>query len=82
MESAADTPVAGSGRRELPAALDGKCLTSFGWTPIRYRNAVVNLKHRFCAEAHVYATSENRIEQVDWGRASHLVREWRQRPET
>ena len=43
-------------------------LTSFDWTPIRYRNVIGILKNPFYAGAYVYGKSEKRIELID-GRA-------------
>jgi excisionase family DNA binding protein len=52
----------------FPRPSDGKRLTSFEWTPIRYRNVIGLLKNPFYAGAYVYGKSEKRIELVD-GRA-------------
>lgn len=52
----------------FPRPSDGKRLTSFNWTPIRYRNVIALLKNPFYAGAYVYGKSEKRIELVD-GRA-------------
>ncbi len=52
----------------FPRPSDGKRLTSFDWTPIRYRNVIALLKNPFYAGAYVYGKSEKRIELVD-GRA-------------
>jgi excisionase family DNA binding protein len=52
----------------FPRPSDGKRLTSFDWTPIRYRNVIGLLKNPFYAGAYVYGKSEKRIELVD-GRA-------------
>ena len=47
---------------------DGKKMTSFEWTPIRYRNVISVLKNPFYAGAYAYGKSEHRTEIVD-GRA-------------
>jgi hypothetical protein len=52
----------------FPRPSDGKRLSSFDWTPIRYRNVIALLKNPFYAGAYVYGKSEKRIELVD-GRA-------------
>jgi excisionase family DNA binding protein len=52
----------------FPRPSDGKRLTSFDWTPIRYRNVIALLKNPFYAGAYVYGKSEKRIAVVD-GRA-------------
>ncbi|WP_404386335.1 recombinase family protein [Caenispirillum salinarum] len=52
----------------FPRPSDGKRLTSFDWTPIRYRNVIGVLKNPFCAGAYAYGKSEKRIAIVD-GRA-------------
>jgi excisionase family DNA binding protein len=52
----------------FPRPCDGKRLTSFDWTPIRYRNVIGLLKNPFHAGAYVYGKSEKRIAVVD-GRA-------------
>ena len=52
----------------FPRPSDGKRLTSFAWTPIRYRNVIGLLKNPFYAGAYVYGKSEKRIAVVD-GRA-------------
>ncbi len=52
----------------FPRPSDGKRLTSFDWTAIRYRNVIGMLKNSFYAGAYVYGKSEKRIELVD-GRA-------------
>lgn len=52
----------------FPRPSNGKRLTSFDWTPIRYRNVIGLLKNPFYAGAYVYGKSEKRIEMVD-GRA-------------
>src|SRR5215203_1872817 len=49
----------------FPRPSDGKRLTSFDWTPIRYRNVIGLLKNPFYAGAYVYGKSEKRIEIVD-----------------
>ena len=52
----------------FPRPSDGKRLTSFDWTPIRYRNVIGLLKNPFYAGVYVYGKSEKRITVVD-GRA-------------
>jgi excisionase family DNA binding protein len=52
----------------FPRPSDGKRLTSFAWTPIRYRNVIGLLKNPFYAGAYAYGKSEKRIALVD-GRA-------------
>jgi excisionase family DNA binding protein len=52
----------------FPRPSDGKRLTSFDWTPIRYRNVIGLLKNPFYAGAYVYGKSEKRIELIN-GRA-------------
>jgi len=52
----------------FPRPSDGKRLTSFDWTPIRYRNVIGLLKNPFYAGAYVYGKSEKRVVVVD-GRA-------------
>ena len=52
----------------FPRPSDGKRLTSFAWTPIRYRNVIGLLKNPFYAGTYVYGKSEKRVAVVD-GRA-------------
>ncbi|WGF90833.1 recombinase family protein [Marinivivus vitaminiproducens] len=52
----------------FPRPSDGKRLTSFDWTPIRYRNVIGILKNPFYAGTYVYGKSEKRVAVVD-GRA-------------
>lgn len=52
----------------FPRPSDGERLTSFDWTPIRYRNVIALLKNPFYAGAYVYGKSEKRVAVVD-GRA-------------
>jgi excisionase family DNA binding protein len=52
----------------FPRPSDGKRMTSFEWTPIRYRNVIALLKNPFYAGAYVYGKSEKRVAIVD-GRA-------------
>ena len=52
----------------FPRPSEGKRLTSFDWTPIRYGNVIGLLKNPFYAGAYAYGKSEKRIELVD-GRA-------------
>jgi excisionase family DNA binding protein len=47
-------------RIHFPRPSDGKRLTSFDWTPIRYRNVISVLKNPFYAGAYVYGKSEKR----------------------
>ncbi len=49
----------------FPRPSDGKKLTSFDWTPIRYRNVMSVLKNPFYAGAYVYGKSEARTTLVD-----------------
>ena len=51
--------------RSLPRPSDGKKLTSFDWTPIRYRNVISVLKNPFYAGAYAYGKGEKRTEIVD-----------------
>jgi DNA invertase Pin-like site-specific DNA recombinase len=48
----------------FPRPSDGKRLTSFDWTPIRYRNIISVLKNPFYAGAYAYGKSEKRTELV------------------
>lgn len=52
----------------FPRPSDGKRLTSFDWTPIRYRNVIALLKNPFYAGTYVYGKSEKRVAVID-GRA-------------
>lgn len=52
----------------FPRPSDGRRLTSFDWTPIRYRNVIGLLKTPFYAGAYAYGKSEKRVTLVD-GRA-------------
>ena len=52
----------------FPRPTDGHSLTSFDWTPVRYRNVISVLKNPFYAGVYVYGKSETRTEIVD-GRA-------------
>lgn len=52
----------------FPRPSDGKRLTSFDWTPIRYRNVIGLLKNPFYAGAYIYGKSEKRVAVID-GRA-------------
>ncbi len=52
----------------FPRPSDGRTLTHFDWTPIRYRNVISVLKNPFYAGAYVYGKSGKRMEIVD-GRA-------------
>jgi len=51
-----------------PRPCDGRRMTSFDWTPIRYRNVIAVLKNPFYAGAYAYGKSEKRTEIID-GRA-------------
>jgi excisionase family DNA binding protein len=52
----------------FPRPSDGKRMTSFEWTPIRYRNVIALLKNPFYAGAYAYGKSEKRVAVID-GRA-------------
>ena len=52
----------------FPRPSDGKRMTAFDWTPIRYRNVISLLKNPFYAGAYAYGKTVNRTEIVD-GRA-------------
>src|ERR1700744_1226986 len=52
----------------FPRPSDGKRMTKFDWTPIRYRNVISVLKNPFYAGAYAYGKSVNRTQIVD-GRA-------------
>jgi hypothetical protein len=52
----------------FPRPSDGKRMTAFDWTPIRYRNVISVLKNPFYAGAYAYGKSVNRTQIVD-GRA-------------
>ena len=52
----------------FPRPSDGKRMTTFDWTPIRYRNVISVLKNPFYAGAYAYGKSVNRTRIVD-GRA-------------
>jgi DNA invertase Pin-like site-specific DNA recombinase len=52
----------------FPRPSDGKRMTAFEWTPIRYRNVISLLKNPFYAGAYAYGKSEKRVAMVD-GRA-------------
>jgi len=52
----------------FPRPSDGKRMTAFDWSPIRYRNVISLLKNPFHAGAYAYGKSVNRTEIVD-GRA-------------
>ena len=52
----------------FPRPSDGRHMTSFDWTPIRYRNVISVLKNPFYAGAYAYGKSETRLAIVD-GRA-------------
>jgi len=52
----------------FPRPSDGKRMTAFDWTPIRYRNVISVLTNPFYAGAYAYGKSVNRTRIVD-GRA-------------
>ncbi len=52
----------------FPRPSDGKRMTTFDWTPIRYRNVISVLKNPFYAGAYACGKSVNRTQIVD-GRA-------------
>ena len=52
----------------FPRPSDGKRMTTFDWTPIRYRNVISVLKNPFYAGVYAYGKSVNRTQIVD-GRA-------------
>lgn len=49
----------------FPRPSDGKRMTSFNWTPIRYRNVICVLKNPFYAGVYAYGKSEKRTEIID-----------------
>src|SRR3954464_11448393 len=49
----------------FPRPSDGKRMTTFEWTPVRYRNVIAVLKNPFYAGAYVYGKSEKRTTVVD-----------------
>ncbi|MGC8520119.1 MAG: recombinase family protein [Steroidobacteraceae bacterium] len=55
-------------KMHFPRPSDGKKLTRFEWTPLRYRNVISLLKNPFYAGAYVYGKSQKRSTVVD-GRA-------------
>jgi DNA invertase Pin-like site-specific DNA recombinase len=52
----------------FPRPSDGKRMTTFDWTPIRYRNVISVLKNPFYAGVYAYGKTVNRTQIVD-GRA-------------
>ena len=52
----------------FPHPSDGKRMTTFDWTPIRYRNVISVLKNPFYAGTYAYGKTVNRTQIVD-GRA-------------
>jgi DNA invertase Pin-like site-specific DNA recombinase len=52
----------------FPRPSDGRTLTHFDWTPVRYRNVISVLKNPFYAGAYVYGKSGKQMAIVD-GRA-------------
>lgn len=55
-------------RVHFPRPSDGKKMTTFDWTPIRYRNVISVLKNPFYAGVYAYGKSINRTQIID-GRA-------------
>jgi excisionase family DNA binding protein len=49
----------------FPRPSDGKRMTTFEWTPVRYRNVIAVLKNPFYAGAYAYGKSEKRTAVVD-----------------
>src|SRR5256885_6724524 len=49
----------------FPRPSDGKRMTTFDWTPVRYRNVIAVLKNPFYAGAYAYGKSEKRTTVVD-----------------
>ena len=49
----------------FPRPSDGKRLTSFEWTPIRYRNVISLLKNPFYAGVYAYGKGEGAFERLD-----------------
>ncbi len=52
-------------KMHFPRPSDGKRLTSFEWTPIRYRNVISLLKNPFYAGAYAYGKTEKRTVLID-----------------
>jgi hypothetical protein len=52
----------------FPRPSDGKGMTTFDWTPIRYRNVISVLKNPFYAGVYAYGKTVNRTQIID-GRA-------------
>src|ERR1700719_1896480 len=52
----------------FPRPSNGKSMTTFDWTPIRYRNVISVLRNPFYAGVYAYGKSVNRTQIVD-GRA-------------
>lgn len=52
-------------KMHFPRPSDGKKLTSFEWTPLRYRNVISLLKNPFYAGAYAYGKSGKRSTVVD-----------------
>jgi DNA invertase Pin-like site-specific DNA recombinase len=52
-------------KMHFPRPSNGKTLTSFEWTPIRYRNVISLLKNPFYAGVYAYGKSEKRTVLVD-----------------
>lgn len=55
----------GADQVHFPRPSDGKKMTSFDWTPIRYRNVISVLKNPFYAGVYAYGKSEKRTELVE-----------------
>jgi hypothetical protein len=58
----------------FPRPSDGKRMTTFDWTPIRYRNVISVLKNPFYAGTYAYGKSVNRTQIVDGGRNSNAIK--------
>src|SRR6201988_4570652 len=52
-------------RVHFPRPSDGKKMTAFDWTPIRYRNVISVLKNPFYAGVYAYGKSVKRTEIID-----------------
>jgi DNA invertase Pin-like site-specific DNA recombinase len=64
----------------FPRPSDGKRMTTFDWTPIRYRNVISVLKNPFYAGAYAYGKTVNRTQIVD-GRARKTYGHYRPLPD-
>jgi Resolvase, N terminal domain len=78
----APEPVAGGGGLFFPRPSDGRRLTSFDWTPIRYRNVIGLLKNPFYAGAYVYGKAGSGSRWSTGGRANPTAMENRPRTGT